>query len=556
MFNLICLKASEKRKGMDLTMNDAEKYQILILNKIILRLKKWDKRDKVFEKEIFLFLHKIIDAAHVIELVELCRIASNKLYYISEESTREWSKEKWRIFLEEIINYVKANPTYEKTIDAKQVDLDDNIILLIDNDFEFITHMKSELEDKGYHVIIALDAKKGLDVFYTVKPLFVLLNINLHDGKSLFDLKQFMEVAQSMFTPVAIVGDENVEENRIVAYSIGATDFISKPINLNVFIHYLQNRIEHRQRILDSITIDELTKTHNRKHMHQRLATAFKNFQERNEIFTIVMIDLDRFKNINDQYGHLVGDHVLEEISKIMKSKMTDKERIYRYGGEEFLIYLPGQSIDEAYQIIEDVRQEFNLYKFTVKERLFSVTFSAGLSIVNKDHTDVTEVIEQADQALLAAKKAGRNRTMYYSEQRTPQPNMLLNVIIIDDDRLMRIMLKDVFAKWQLEDYTKVSVQTFEDGEQFLTAQWYKEDENYLILLNGIMPKIDGIDVLSEIRREYPEENVVVSMLTSRSSEENIGIALLRGADDYMFKSLSVTEIMARSETLVKRMQP
>lgn len=108
-------------------MNDAQKYQILIVNKIKYRLKKWQKKDKIFEKEVFLFLNKVIDAANVIHLSELSQIALDKLYYISEASTSEWSTKKWQAFLKEIINYVNQNPTLNKSSNISKVNQEDNI---------------------------------------------------------------------------------------------------------------------------------------------------------------------------------------------------------------------------------------------------------------------------------------------------------------------------------------------------------------------------------------------------------------------------------------------
>lgn len=536
-------------------MDDAQKYQILIVNKIKYRLKKWMKRKSIFEKEIFLFLNKTIDAANIIHLTDLSQIALDKLHYITEASTREWSTKKWQAFLIEIITYVDQNPILDKANEISNVKQEDNIILLIDNDFDFITYMKNELEKNGYHVIIALDAEKGLEVFYTMKPLFVLLDINLKDGKSLFDLKQLMEVSQSLFTPVAIVSGEDVDENRIAAYSIGATDFISKPVNLKIFRQYLKNRIEYRQKVLESITIDELTKTYNRKHMNNGLDTALKMYRQKNIVFSVAMLDLDHFKKVNDLHGHLVGDKVLEKIASIMTKKLDEKDLVFRYGGEEFLIYFHGKNADEATEKVDQIRQEFNEELFSAEGNLFKVTFSAGITAVDQYHQTVEDIIDDSDKALYDSKKNGRNRTTIYSIKSTPSYEKLLNVIIVDDDGLMRTILKDSFSEWELDNDITVTVEAYKNGKDFLSASWYRSNEKYLILLDGVMPGMDGVEVLTEVRSNYPEKNIVISMLTSRSGEENIAQALIKGADDYMLKSLKVEEIMTRSETLVRRMK-
>lgn len=539
---------------MDLMMNDAQKYEILIVNKINYRLAKWNTLDYIFEREIYLFLNKVIDAAKVIHLKALEDLAGSKLKYISGNSTKQWSRGKWKAFLKDILIYAEQSPDLGQLAAPQIKEEDEKIILLIDDDFEFITHLKSELEKNGYHVIIALNAEKGLEVFYTMNPLFVLLNINLRDAKELFDFKQIMEVAQSIFTPIVLISEQNNEENRIAAYSVGANDFIAKPINLSVFIPYLKNRIEYRERILESITIDELTKTYNRKHMNHVLQNALNNYKQHNVCFSIAMIDLDHFKKVNDQYGHLIGDRVLEKMSAIIKDTIRGKGLVFRYGGEEFLMYLPQTTAVEASNMIDVIRSRFNSNSFKSGDHEFTVTFSAGISTIDHCYASIVEMVDDTDKALYESKESGRNKTTIYSKKAPPVYYKTLTVIIVDDDRLYRTMLEDAFNNWQLDDVA-ISVQTYQNGEDFLSSSWYEPNENYLILLDGVMPQMDGVEVLARIRNNYPEEAIVISMLTARSGEENIVKALIKGADDYMIKSINVKEIMARSETLVRRMK-
>lgn len=535
-------------------MNDVTKYQILLINRINYRINKWNKRTGVSEKEIYLFLRNIIEAAHVINVIELSKLASDKLHYVSEDSMREWSTGKWKAFLKEILVYTEQNFVINELETSEYIHKEDNIILLIDDDFDFIKHIKSTLEENGYHVIIALDAEKGLDVFYTVKPLFVLLDINLKNSKELYDLKQIMEVAQSIFTPIVLTSGINIVENRIAAYSIGASDFISKPINLDVFMPYLKNRIEFTQRILESITIDELTKTYNRKHMNNMLNVAIEKFKQSNMVFSLAMIDLDHFKKVNDQYGHIIGDQVLETLTTMMKENIKERNSIFRYGGEEFIIYFPEKKAVDVSTIMERFRKAFNAHIFSVQDHLFHVTFSAGILEIDDTYDTIEEVIESVDKALYVSKEGGRNRTTIYSRQSTPLYYKVLNVIIVDDDRLIRTMLSDAFNEWKLDKDTTIIVHTYSDGQEFLASSWYDPNEKHLILLDGVMPKMDGVEILSKVRNSYPEENIVISMLTSRSGEENIVQALIKGADDYMLKTFNVKEIIARCETLVRKM--
>lgn len=200
--------------------------------------------------------------------------------------------------------------------------------------------------------MIALNGEKGLEIFYTMEPSFVLLDMNLKDGKKIYDLKQITEISHNGFTPVVIVSNENLEENRMAAYMIGATDFIAKPINYNVFIPFMKNRIAHREQVLESISIDELTQTYNRRHMQYSLQNELDRYKPKGSVFSLVLLDLDYFKHINDSYGHLIGDEVLKKLAEILNVSLRKKDLVFRFGGEEFLILLKETTEDEAHEII------------------------------------------------------------------------------------------------------------------------------------------------------------------------------------------------------------
>src|SRR5690606_37506875 len=108
--------------------------------------------------------------------------------------------------------------------------------------------------------------------------------------------------------------------------------------------------------------------------------------------------------------------------------------------------------------------------------------------------------------------------------------------------------------KMNFDQHVAVIVQSYEDGVQFLESTWYVPDEKYVILLDGMMPKLDGIEVLTKVRSDYPDHNIVITMLSARSSEKNIVQALEKGADDYMLKPFNIPEVMARLHRLAKRM--
>lgn len=157
---------------------------------------------------------------------------------------------------------------------------------------------------------------------------------------------------------------------------------------------------------------DDLTQIYNRKSILDYY-NDFKNICKRsNNSFCVIMIDLDKFKDVNDKYGHLQGDVVLFETARIIKESCRDIDKIGRYGGEEFLLLLSSQTKEEAFKVIERVRE--NLEKKTWGKYVdLKVTISCGLYFVTKDNLN-NELIKNADLALYKAKKSGRNKTICF----------------------------------------------------------------------------------------------------------------------------------------------
>lgn len=170
------------------------------------------------------------------------------------------------------------------------------------------------------------------------------------------------------------------------------------------------NRLEElsieNQKIYEMAIKDGLTELYNRKYIEQILISKIERYKEIEEIFSVFMIDIDYFKDINDRYGHPFGDEVIVTISSILKKNLRATDYVGRYGGEEFLVILPNTNREEARNIAERVRQSIENFSWP-KENL-KITVSIGLyenNIYTKE-----ECVEQVDKLLYMAKKMGRNR--------------------------------------------------------------------------------------------------------------------------------------------------
>ena len=150
---------------------------------------------------------------------------------------------------------------------------------------------------------------------------------------------------------------------------------------------------------------DFLTKTWNRRATQEKLNEQFDLFQRYQQSCSLIILDIDYFKAVNDNYGHETGDRILQKISNILKTHLRKTDTLGRWGGEEFLIILPNTSIKEALKVAEKLRQEIANTKM---KNLFC-TISLGVDKLNKDDHIIEQAIKRADDALYKAKANGRN---------------------------------------------------------------------------------------------------------------------------------------------------
>lgn len=158
-----------------------------------------------------------------------------------------------------------------------------------------------------------------------------------------------------------------------------------------------------------SIT-DSLTEINTRRYFLERLGEEIRRSMRHKSNLSFLMLDLDHFKEKNDKFGHLVGDVILKEVSKILKCNLREIDVIGRYGGEEFAILLAGINRDGAFQVAERIRENIEKASFKAYDEIVSTTVSIGISVFPDDGVDSEALIESADKALYKAKETGRNR--------------------------------------------------------------------------------------------------------------------------------------------------
>jgi diguanylate cyclase (GGDEF)-like protein len=157
------------------------------------------------------------------------------------------------------------------------------------------------------------------------------------------------------------------------------------------------------------VTVDPLTGLENCRSIMIFTELQIKLAQRYKSFFSIILIDLDYFKKINDTYGHLIGDEILKNIAKILKYVLRNVDHIGRFGGEEFIVILPNTNLKNAVVTAEKVREAIANFVHNIEEQNIQTTVSIGITSYNLLDDDVNQILERADQALYTAKSSGRN---------------------------------------------------------------------------------------------------------------------------------------------------
>lgn len=542
-----------------------KKYQKILFERMEKTNGDWKNRQYIYEYELYRFFHSIKGTARTIDMRALSQEAGKLLFLVDEKSETKWKKADWCPYVERlqyqfkhiqgVDNFLADKEEITPISDILSGHEETPFILLIDNDVEFVTFMKGFLEENGFQVVIALTGEKGLELFYNMKPSVIIIDYILPDIEGISLLAAIVDKARKDFTPVMMVSTLTSTENRARAYELGAFDFIGKPIEKEIFIPFVKNRLKFRDHILKQVGQDELTGANNRKFLEKELFNQKQLLKQgKNGVYSFSMVDLDHFKTVNDQHGHQIGDEVLQVFVDCFMKVKDPFDSISRYGGEEFAVVFPNKFASEAVGMIQRWREEFNEMGVESDEVPLKVTFSAGLKEVRSSDLHRKDIVDHADKALYFAKDTGRNKTSVYEDifdKLKIKDDVTL--IIVDDDKLVREMLTNHFTRREAVLNRPISVKTYSDGLSFLEDDWYEHDQQYIILLDGIMPKMDGMEVLQKVREQFGNKNIVISMLTARKGEIEVARALNIGADDYMLKPFNVQEVAARLNRLIER---
>ena len=228
------------------------------------------------------------------------------------------------------------------------------------------------------------------------------------DGLSLLKkLRNFKNVYSIVITGQGCIN------NLKAAFDAGAIDFIKKPfvsIELTSRINNIIRTINTEDKLRKLAVTDFLTGVYNRKYFIEQAKIEILKAKRCNNTFSLLVFDIDNFKNINDTFGHQAGDKVMKEFCSLCKSSIRGYDYFCRFGGDEFALTLINSSLEKAEDAAERIKNEVNQLKVKYYDKIIKFTVSIGVTELSPDkNEDIYKILLRADKALYKAKKSGRN---------------------------------------------------------------------------------------------------------------------------------------------------
>ncbi len=284
-------------------------------------------------------------------------------------------------------------------------------------DDEGATRLKLEalLVKLGYEVIVAHDGIEAWDVLQREdSPTLAIIDWIMPGLDGVEICRRVRESGKRPYTYLIMLTVKDEKQDLVLGMEAGADDYLSKPFDLDelrVRLHAGERVLALQDELRVQATHDDLTGVLNRGTILEILQRELAHVTRKGESAGIVLADLDNFKRINDTYGHPIGDEVLREASRRLGARMRSYDAIGRYGGEEFLIVLPGCGKGCVAEVAERMRALIADQPIVTHAGNIDITVSLGVAVVEKGHTlKLDSVIVVADEALYRAKRGGRNR--------------------------------------------------------------------------------------------------------------------------------------------------
>jgi diguanylate cyclase (GGDEF)-like protein len=306
-------------------------------------------------------------------------------------------------------------------------------ILVVDDEMETAELLRADCREKPYDIIDAKNGEEGLKSVATEHPDLILLDYMMPGMDGITVARKIKSDPLSRNIPVILLTSYKGTDATVQAFEAGADDFVHKPFKWEVIEARIASMLRKRDFLLslestvvnltatnkqleELMVLDEKTGLHNFGEFQRRLKAEWKRAERYKIPLSLILFDLDKFKQVNDTLGHQAGDRALQEFATLVTGGARANDVAARYGGEEFAIILPHTDGEMALRVAERIRLAVSEFLFLGEQRPLRITVSGGVATYQSspDIKSVDALVRAADRALYQAKERGRNRIVQH----------------------------------------------------------------------------------------------------------------------------------------------
>ncbi len=418
-------------------------------------------------------------------------------------------------------------------------------ILVVEDDPIAAHVLASHLEAPTRRIFFARNMREAESILANHSVSLVLLDLVLPDSDGRNFLVELRRRPEMDGVPVLINSADTSAATKVECYTLGADEFFPKPISPEVLSAAVTSKLQRAREIFLQSRIDKLTGLGNRTAVIEAFRRLDFLVDRAGSSLSLAILDVDRFKRVNDAYGHAIGDGVLKFLAQVLTGHLRDSDVVGRWGGEEFVVLLPGSGHLDAAAALDKTLDIFRRHRFEAPEGdPFSVSFSGGVVEIRADE-GLEQAIGRADALMYAAKQAGRNRILAEPAAQELESGRILLVLgnpVLGPSVQYRLQQEGFDALLKTD-----ATSALEAAPSF--------DAN-LLLLETDLPGMTGLDLLDRLKRLPAYRNLPVLMLADSEQEGAMEQELASGVSDFVLLPLCQVELITRIRRLIRRLRP
>ena len=282
-------------------------------------------------------------------------------------------------------------------------------VLIVDDSRAQATMTERMLNSAGIITRSLTDPIQVMTTLADFQPDLIILDMYMPECRGTELAKVIRHHERYVSVPIIYLSAEGDIDKQLDAMGEGGDDFLTKPIQARHLIATVRNRAARARNLKARMVRDSLTGLYNHTHILQLLEDSRVRARRDQQPLSFAMLDIDHFKQVNDRYGHPMGDRVIKSLALFLKQRLRKSDHIGRYGGEEFAVVLPDTDAATAARVLDDIRRRFAEIHFPAQPQDLSCSFSCGIAELQGEQ-EAKALASHADEALYRAKHAGRNR--------------------------------------------------------------------------------------------------------------------------------------------------